>query len=274
MVEEGHRSLAGLVLGGCGICRHRRKRQTVYRVALETAKPVPTATAAPTTTGRLKNDGEPALAYAVGSQVEQCYAAETCWSGAAPIRAVNGSGVPSATGSSAGGGPFRLRAFPQGSSLTGATPSRRPWKQGWKRESLSSRTRRRNRGVAPGNDPAASCGRGVGTAAATRRDGYRRTAIRCKDILGVSPKEDDWKRSGRETGKAGCRGFPVLERIPVRPGRPGKDGRGQRGESRSWCSPSSGRKMIGPAVSGREGLDRELAEQAQVHAVGRQVEQC
>ena len=74
MVEEGHRSLAGLVLGGCGICRHRRKRQTVYRVALETAKPVPTATAARTTTGGLKNDGEPALASAVGSQVEQCYA--------------------------------------------------------------------------------------------------------------------------------------------------------------------------------------------------------
>ena len=102
-MEEGHRSLAGLVLGGCGICRHRRKRQTVYRVALETAKPVPTATAAPTTTGRLKKTGTPP-----------------------PIRAVNGSIVPSATGSSAGGGPFRLRAFPQGSSLTGATPSRRP----------------------------------------------------------------------------------------------------------------------------------------------------
>ena len=35
-----------------------------------------------------------------------------------------------------------------------------------------------------------------------------------KDALGASSKEDDWKRSGRETGKAGCRGFPVLERIP------------------------------------------------------------
>ena len=38
-----------------------------------------------------------------------------------------------------------------------------------------------------------------------------------KDVLGASSKEDDWKRSGRETGKAGCRGFPVLERILVRP---------------------------------------------------------
>ena len=47
----------------------------------------------------------------------------------------------------------------------------------------------------------------------------------------MSSQEDDWKRSCRETGKAGCRGFPVLERIPVRPGRPAKTAEGNE-ESR------------------------------------------
>ena len=65
-----------------------------------------------------------------------------------------------------------------------------------------------------------------------------------KDILGVSSKEDDWKRSGRETGKAGCCPFPVLERILVRPRLTLKDHKGAE-ESRGWALFGIQGKMAG-----------------------------
>ena len=60
-----------------------------------------------------------------------------------------------------------------------------------------------------------------------------------KDILGMSSKEDDWKRSGRETGKAGCRSFPVLERILVRPRLTVRDHGGRRRSRGPEASPES-----------------------------------
>ena len=86
------------------------------------------------------------------------------------------------------------------------------------------------------HEPAASVRSVRCPAEALRRESSRRNTIQGKDILGVSSKEDDWKRSGRETGKTGCFGFPVLERIPVRPGRPAKTAEGNE-ESRGPGAP-------------------------------------
>ena len=61
-----------------------------------------------------------------------------------------------------------------------------------------------------------------------KRKGHRENAMQGKDVIGVSSKEDDWKRSGRETGKEGRRGFPVLERILLRPRQALKDHWGRR----------------------------------------------